>query len=870
MPEDTVERIKKPLLIPLGIVFLLLICGAVFGAYKLQHQSIIHDVRERIDRLDLLFQGILDEEAALLNSMLDNLETEPSLQEAFVAGDRDMLLQRALPYYQQINSRYHITHFYFHTTDKVNFLRMHNPPRHSDLINRFTLEQAVSKGKTAYGIELGPFGTFTLRVVRPWYIKGALAGYLELGKEIEHITPKLKEILGIDLFFFIDKPFLNREKWQEGLPMMGRIGDWDSYSTAVLMDKTMDDVPDAIAGFLEAGQDAHKGQLFEIESQNRNYFGGFTALKDAGNRHVGDIFAIRDVSREHTSLIKFSLIILFSGMFLGIVLILVFYKYIDRLEASLVAAREALENQHLNLRQLFSKVEQAKKEWERTMDCMGEMVILADGNGVVRRINKAFKDFVEKSYDEILGKDWQQLVGDFGIARQSLSGDLVAEVRDPRTGRWFVIKTYPFTDSLASTDNTGGTVVTISEITQLKKVSSALELRNTEINENRQKLQTALDKLSGIIQKVAAGKDFGFRFENPNLSSCSEIKNCNKEDCPCYGGDAPRCWQIAGTFCRGEVQGEFASKLDNCINCQVYKKATEDPIYQIGEEFNNMMHILEAKNSELHDAFEQLKSAQAQMLQTEKMASVGQLAAGVAHEINNPMGFISSNLTSLGKYTGKVTEFIETQAQIIEKLRDLEAIEESKTARKKLKIDFILEDLKDLVAESLEGADRVKTIVQGLKTFSRVDQAVESEADINECLESTINVVWNELKYKATVEKNYGDIPRVKCFPQQLNQVFMNLLVNAAQAIEDQGVITIRSWGEKHSVRIAISDTGAGIAEKHLSRLFEPFFTTKDVGKGTGLGLSICYDIIKKHGGEITVDSEVGRGSTFTVILPIG
>jgi two-component system NtrC family sensor kinase len=179
------------------------------------------------------------------------------------------------------------------------------------------------------------------------------------------------------------------------------------------------------------------------------------------------------------------------------------------------------------------------------------------------------------------------------------------------------------------------------------------------------------------------------------------------------------------------------------------------------------------------------------------------------------------------------------------------------------------EDIKGLITESLDGSERVRKIVQGLKSFARVDEAEYKYADINECIESTINIVWNELKYKATLKKDYGNLPLTKCYPQQINQVFMNLLINAGHAIESQGEITIKTWAEDGSIWVAISDTGHGIPKEDLNKIFEPFFTTKEVGKGTGLGLSITYEIVQKHDGEITVESEVGKGTTFTVRLPI-
>ncbi len=279
--------------------------------------------------------------------------------------------------------------------------------------------------------------------------------------------------------------------------------------------------------------------------------------------------------------------------------------------------------------------------------------------------------------------------------------------------------------------------------------------------------------------------------------------------------------------------------------------------------------LLEKTQDKLRGAYAELKQTQSQMLQREKMASAGQLAAGVAHEINNPIGFISSNLNSLQKYLDKIIAYNTTQQETLARLASAETLAALAAARKKLKIDFILEDCPDLLAESLDGTDRIQKIVQNMKTFSRMDEAKYQKADLNEGLKSTLNLVWNEIKYKATVTKEYGDIPLTFCYPHELNQVFMNLLVNAAQAIDQKGDIKVITRQADNTIVIQISDTGCGMSEETQRRIFEPFFTTKDVGQGTGLGLSIAYDIIKKHGGNIVIESLVGQGTTFTISLPI-
>ena len=273
-----------------------------------------------------------------------------------------------------------------------------------------------------------------------------------------------------------------------------------------------------------------------------------------------------------------------------------------------------------------------------------------------------------------------------------------------------------------------------------------------------------------------------------------------------------------------------------------------------------------------HEA--ELLQMQAQLLQREKLASIGQLAAGIAHEINNPMGFINSNLGSLKKYLEKYDQYLSRLEELLQQTGQPELQEKVSQSRKALKLDYVQHDVHHLLSESVEGADRVLSIVQDLKTFARIDGTRTTQADINSCLDSTINIIWNQIKYVADLTKEYSDLPRVTCNIQQVNQVFLNLLVNAAHAIEavgenGLGTINVRTWCDGKNVLISFTDSGCGIPKENLSRIFDPFFTTKDVGKGTGLGLAISYDIIKKHGGELTVASEVGKGTTFTIRLPV-
>ncbi|GFO53884.1 hypothetical protein GMSM_08910 [Geomonas sp. Red276] len=406
-------------------------------------------------------------------------------------------------------------------------------------------------------------------------------------------------------------------------------------------------------------------------------------------------------------------------------------------ERQLKKSRAELLVKHEQLAAVFRNIETVKREWELTIDCIKDIVVLLDSRGRVKRCNLATATFFGISVHQVTGRTWTDLLRDKDFPEPAPE-EQSREVYHEMTGRWFLYTSYPYPHDDPRIDI--GAVVTVHDTTQRKRAAVELEKAYTE-----------------------------------------------------------------------------------------------------------------------------LKETHAFILQQEKMASLGQLAAGIAHEINNPTGFIISNLGTMKKYGERLVEYLDLlQGEVGPPPPSV--LDEQ---RKRLKIDKIIEDLPSLIAETLEGADRMKKIVQDMKGFSRSDSGKPVASDLRECLESTINIVWNELKYKARLTRKYGAIPPVTCYPQQLNQVFMNLLVNAAHAIEKDGEIVVVTSQEGDFVHIAITDTGCGIPEENLTRIFEPFFTTKEVGKGTGLGLSISYAIVQKHGGDIWAESTVGSGTTFHLRLPL-
>lgn len=307
-------------------------------------------------------------------------------------------------------------------------------------------------------------------------------------------------------------------------------------------------------------------------------------------------------------------------------------------------------------------------------------------------------------------------------------------------------------------------------------------------------------------------------------------------------------------------------------------KQSQMEMRTIAERQVELTQLNQALDEKVAQRTEQVAHLQAGLIQSEKMASLGQLAAGVAHEINNPIGFVMSNLNTLHGYIGTLKKilasygtlgnFVQSKyAEADQECQDL--IQNVHEIEKQDRVAFILGDIDSLVSESQEGTERVKNIVQGLKSFARIDTADWSHFNVNTGIQDTLKIAWNELKYKCQVNLELGELPDIWCNPGQLNQVILNLLVNAAHAIPEQGSITIRTEACDTYVMIQVADTGGGIAPENLSRIFDPFFTTKPVGQGTGLGLAISYGIITKHQGTLEVESDVGKGTTFTIKLPI-
>ncbi len=321
----------------------------------------------------------------------------------------------------------------------------------------------------------------------------------------------------------------------------------------------------------------------------------------------------------------------------------------------------------------------------------------------------------------------------------------------------------------------------------------------------------------------------------------------------------------------GQMAVEFNDLTENLKNTlsekDDYANQLSDLNTNLEEKVRDRTQALEKSNQEVSKAYNELQSAQAQLVQSEKMASLGQLVAGIAHEVNNPISFIYGNMDHLDDYIKDIkevlSEFINLKSLSTEEKQKMDNLIEE------IDLSFLLKDLDKLIKSCKNGAERTKDIVTSLRSFSRLDEADIKHVDIHEGINSTLEILTHLYKNRINVHKNYGNVPKIQCYAGQLNQVFMNLLSNAAQAIEDKGDVWIETQAKGSNVIISFKDNGKGISEEDKIKLFTPFFTTKPVGEGTGLGLSISYGIIEKHNGRIWAESEEGVGTTFHIEIPV-
>lgn len=395
--KRTPERIRIPLLIPIAVALMLVLGTTILFNYWFEGDHIEEEFLETVKGIQKLYKTDMNEEAVLLSSLMDLVEEDRDLKRAWSEKDRDALFELSTPIFERLRSWYHVTHFYFIDPDKQCYLRVHNRDRHGDRIDRFTLDQAARKGRSAWGVELGPFGTFTIRYVRPWRIDGELVGYLELGEDIAHLSRHMKSVLAVDLLFLIEKRFLDRSRWEEGMRMIGREGNWEELPKQVVIENTVKKDSRIDTSALRELVGVVEGSIRRVKMDGRTYYSGNIPFFDAGEGRVGHIIVLRDATDRLYTLHLMNAMLLAVGFVVGGSLFLFFIVFVGRIEKNLVHARNELKSEITERKHAENRIRASKDFLDNVLESLDNPFMVIDPKDYsVILANSA----AEKSYGE--------------------------------------------------------------------------------------------------------------------------------------------------------------------------------------------------------------------------------------------------------------------------------------------------------------------------------------------------------------------------------------------------------------------------------------------------------------------------------------
>ena len=759
--DRNVEKIRHRIIIPIGLILLALLSIVLSGFYTHLAVDLDESRDYHVSQVKDLFDSEIAKESNLLQGMTEMLIEVESVQDEWQLKSRDGLYELVKPIFERNKANYDITHTYFIDVDRVNFLRAHHPNRYGDVNNRYVVKRASETLKPCSGIELGKYGTFTLRYTHPWFIDDEHVGFITLGKEIENITKEINELLGQDLLLLIEKENFNREKWEERLQINNQIGDWDFLKDYVVIDSAMADIPNELCDRINSGNITSESE-FKINSKSRKFIGGSYPLIDASGKAVGFLVAMEDITKEYASARNLIALLLLFGLVLSGGILFLFNSFVHKIEKQLVESRDELDDEIAE-----------RKSAEDALLLSNEEIVKSE---------MLFRTVISACQD--------------GMIAINESGNVT--IFNPSAERMFLF-------------------------TKEEMIGNPLNLIIPDENLNKHS--------NGVMNYFKSGASSGL------IGNTIEIKAKRKD----------------GTIFPAELTLSIGKTKDHRFVFGVIRDITKR------------------------------KAVAAELVQGQKLQSIGQLASGIAHEINTPTQFVGDNTRFLKDSFGEMNQLMEKYQKLLSEIKEKDPenplIAEIEEVIEEIDLEFLRENIPDAINQSLDGLSRVTKIVNAMKDFAHPEIVDKLPTDINRIIESTVTVARNEWKYVADMELELMDgLPNVNCIPGEIAQVILNMIVNAAHAIEDvvgdgsskKGRINISTRIVGENVEIRLSDTGTGIPDAVKERIFEPFFTTKDVGKGTGQGLAICRSVItEKHGGKITIETESGKGTSFIVTLPI-
>lgn len=760
MMTTPAPSIKYRILIPLIIVLVILLIASMFSIFQLQNRRISDEVQAKLQAVEKVFEDLLASEARVISSTLDRIQNSSEIQEAWVKRDRAALLEISAPVFASMRNKFSITHLYYIKADHTCYLRVHNPTKFGDVIQRFTLYQAAEKQSEYFGIELGNYGTFTLRVVRPWIINGVLSGYLEMGMEIEHLTPELKDNLGSEVLFIISKQFLDRSQWEQGLSMLGIARHWDDLKDFVIIDQTLNVETSELEEMLMESNQRSQEKALTLNLNDEKFRGSFLPLRDAGGRIAGRILVLNNVTRQVKDLYSFAAFLIIISLVIGQLLLVFFSNYIGGIEIDLNSTHHSLS----------IEIDERKKT---------EVEL------------KNYRDHLE----ELVQKQTLELTATNLELKEDIRKRQEAEKELQEQSR-FVLSLY-------------------------ESLSHPFYV---------------IDAKDYTIQIANSASGFN---ERDHISTCHALTHGS--DLPCSGTDHPCPLEMV------KRTGQPVNVEHLHVNAEGETRVHDIHGYPIFDEDGNVVQMIEyvLDVTDRRRIEEEKASLETQLNQSQKLETIGELVDSVAHEINTPTGIIAAHV----------------DAMLLQMDGD----------------DVRSGDL-NLIRKQTRRISQYTRTLLNYSRRSRFQPAPENPANlVDECL----YLLGHRFRARNIIIKtDYADnIPELMLDRLQIEQVFMNILNNAVDAINNKGEITINISIDiddgailpagPESVIIEIGDNGDGIKEENLGSVFESFFTTKSSASGTGLGLSISKAIIQRHNGRIDVASTPGSGTVFKIVLPV-
>ena len=825
-------RLKKQILVPLAIAFAAFLCITLFQIIWLQKLNLDTTIGRQLDSAKILFADELNQEATFIASQLDFHERNPELQQAFLAGDRQRLLAAAAPLFQQLHDRYQLTHFYFIRPDRTCFLRAHKPDFHGDPITRLTLLRASENRQTESGLELGPLGTLTLRVVRPWLINGELAGYLEIGRDIQHILPKLAKVLNVQLIAAVNATAMEAATHPEANPPQGA-----AAPRHLIIGKTMPRIPSILEKRIVRGPD-NRQRIFSVRMDGRKYHFGTIPLTDLDGRHIGEIFVLQNFSTQEAQLRRTALAVVASTALFALLIFLSFYRRIGQLERHIHTTTASLRIKTEQYKLAQEAVQDSANRYQTLVDTIPHGVQECDTNGIITFSNPAHHRLLGYKPGELVGKAIWDLHTD-EEARQELRDYLQYLVREQPVPTTYSAKNRTQDGRLIDVEVSWdyqrnqegvltGFIATITDITERQRAEEALR-------ESEDRYRDLIETASDMIQMVTPDG----RIIYANLAWRQALGYGENEIHNGLSiGDIiePRCRDTClTTFARVLKEGTV-DKLEATFVAKdgrkVLVEGTANCRYQ-----NDRPSLTRCI---FRDVTEK-REAEQRLLRAQKLDSLGVLAGGIAHDFNNLLTVIVGNI-SLAKLfadeNGKLTEILTTAEK---------------------------------------ASARAAELTKQLLTFSKGGAPVRRTTTIGGLIKDSARFVLAGANVRCVTEIDANLWP-LHVDEGQLSQVINNLVLNASQAMPHGGIITITAENTELTdanplglpagrfVKIAIHDQGPGIDHQHLAKIFDPYYTTKETG--SGLGLAVSYSIVKKHDGLLTVHSQSGVGTTFYIYLP--